>query len=297
MAEGRSNVAIAEELVVSAGAVEKHVRNIFTKLDLPPDPDDHRRGPGRPPVPGVVMRKLLVVSAGLVAVVTLATGCYALVDLLALEHHGRTYELDPTGTVHLDVDGGGTVRVVGDGGDGVRVESRWRVGISAPSISVRRQGDQITVRTRCPQFLNLVCRVSATVHVPQGTLVTGGGDSPIQVIDVAGRVDLASDDGSIRVEGAKGWVRVATSNGGIAVADSVGDLSLSADNGRITTRAVRVSSLVATTSNGRIARTWPPRRDWWWPAPATVRSPCSCPTRRAWPTPRPPRRTTAGSTS
>ena len=43
MAEGRSNVAIAEELVVSAGAVEKHVRNIFTKLDLPPDPDDHRR--------------------------------------------------------------------------------------------------------------------------------------------------------------------------------------------------------------------------------------------------------------
>lgn len=199
------------------------------------------------------MRKLLVVSAGLIAVVTLATGCYALVDLLALEHHGRTYELDPTGTVHLDVDGGGTVRVVGDGGDVVRVESRWREGISAPSISVRRQGDQITVRTRCPQFLNLVCRVSATVHVPQGTLVTGGGDSPIQVIDVGGRVDLASDDGSIRVEGAKGSVRVATSNGGIAVADSAGDLSLSADNGRITTRAVRVSSLVATTSNGRIA--------------------------------------------
>ena len=43
MAEGRSNVAIAEELVVSAGAVEKHVGHIFTKLDLPPDPDDHRR--------------------------------------------------------------------------------------------------------------------------------------------------------------------------------------------------------------------------------------------------------------
>ena len=43
MAEGRSNVAVAEALVVSAGAVEKHVRNIFTKLDLPPDPEDHRR--------------------------------------------------------------------------------------------------------------------------------------------------------------------------------------------------------------------------------------------------------------
>ncbi|OWY63568.1 DNA-binding response regulator, partial [cyanobacterium TDX16] len=34
MAEGRSNAAIAEQLVISGGAVEKHVTNIFTKLDL-----------------------------------------------------------------------------------------------------------------------------------------------------------------------------------------------------------------------------------------------------------------------
>ena len=43
MAEGRSNHAIASELVVSYGAVEKHVSNIFTKLDLPPTEHDHRR--------------------------------------------------------------------------------------------------------------------------------------------------------------------------------------------------------------------------------------------------------------
>ncbi len=43
MAEGRTNAAIAAELVVSDGAVEKHVSNIFTKLDLPPAPGDHRR--------------------------------------------------------------------------------------------------------------------------------------------------------------------------------------------------------------------------------------------------------------
>jgi DNA-binding NarL/FixJ family response regulator len=43
MAEGRSNTAIAAALVVSEGAVEKHVSSIFTKLDLPPAEHDHRR--------------------------------------------------------------------------------------------------------------------------------------------------------------------------------------------------------------------------------------------------------------
>jgi DNA-binding NarL/FixJ family response regulator len=43
MAEGRSNGAIASDLVVSAGAVEKHISNIFTKLDLPPTDLGHRR--------------------------------------------------------------------------------------------------------------------------------------------------------------------------------------------------------------------------------------------------------------
>jgi DNA-binding NarL/FixJ family response regulator len=43
MAEGRSNAAIAATLVVSEGAVEKHVANIFAKLDLPASASDHRR--------------------------------------------------------------------------------------------------------------------------------------------------------------------------------------------------------------------------------------------------------------
>ena len=43
MAEGRSNAAIAEQLVVTERAVEKHVTSIFSKLDLPPTVEDHRR--------------------------------------------------------------------------------------------------------------------------------------------------------------------------------------------------------------------------------------------------------------
>ncbi|HWJ81463.1 MAG TPA: response regulator transcription factor [Nocardioides sp.] len=44
MAEGRSNASVAEALVVTLGAVEKHTQRIFAKLGLPPDDDSaHRR--------------------------------------------------------------------------------------------------------------------------------------------------------------------------------------------------------------------------------------------------------------
>jgi DNA-binding NarL/FixJ family response regulator len=43
MAEGRSNAAIAEQLVITERAVEKHVTSIFAKLGLAPAQEDHRR--------------------------------------------------------------------------------------------------------------------------------------------------------------------------------------------------------------------------------------------------------------
>jgi DNA-binding NarL/FixJ family response regulator len=43
VAEGRTNAAIARALVVTPGAVEKHIKNIFSKLDIPTGNDDHRR--------------------------------------------------------------------------------------------------------------------------------------------------------------------------------------------------------------------------------------------------------------
>jgi DNA-binding NarL/FixJ family response regulator len=43
IAQGRTNAAIARELVVTLGAVEKHISNIFAKLNLPVTDDDHRR--------------------------------------------------------------------------------------------------------------------------------------------------------------------------------------------------------------------------------------------------------------
>jgi DNA-binding NarL/FixJ family response regulator len=43
MAEGRSNAGIARRLLLAEATVEKHVRSILTKLNLPQTDDDHRR--------------------------------------------------------------------------------------------------------------------------------------------------------------------------------------------------------------------------------------------------------------
>ena len=43
IAQGRSNTAIAEQLVITGGVVEKHIASIFAKLGLPPSDTDNRR--------------------------------------------------------------------------------------------------------------------------------------------------------------------------------------------------------------------------------------------------------------
>ncbi|MGW6277823.1 response regulator transcription factor [Kribbella sp. NPDC055071] len=43
MAQGRSNQAICRHLTLTPKTIESHISSILTKLDLPPEPDDHRR--------------------------------------------------------------------------------------------------------------------------------------------------------------------------------------------------------------------------------------------------------------
>ena len=61
MAQGLSNVGIAERLVVSLGAVEKHISNVFAKLDLDHEQSAHRHVVRRAHLP---RRPLLTPAAG-----------------------------------------------------------------------------------------------------------------------------------------------------------------------------------------------------------------------------------------
>src|SRR5690606_18959411 len=132
MAEGRSNAAIARELVVSEGAVEKHISNIFMKLDLPPTENDHRRvlaalrwferwGTRLLRRPG--LRTAWLVLGCVVAVPALGFGTVNVVSLLAHEERTEVRTVDADGVAVLDVhNGAGSVEVVGvEGADEVTV--------------------------------------------------------------------------------------------------------------------------------------------------------------------------------
>ena len=87
MAEGRSNAAIAGELVVTERAVEKHVTSIFTKLDLTPAAEDHRR------VLAVLryLQSLLVKRLPVLALLAVLAGSFAFHAYRA-EHPTSSYQ-------------------------------------------------------------------------------------------------------------------------------------------------------------------------------------------------------------
>lgn len=197
-------------------------------------------------------RAPILLLAGLVTAVVIGWGCLLAVDALAIEHHERSQTFAAVPTVRLATHGGGAVRVVGDGGDRIRVDFRWREGLKPPRVRARLVGDRLVVDTRCAELLNAFCRVDATVHVPRGTAIDGGGDTRIEVVDVGGPVALTVEDGAVRVTGAEGPVRVEGDNGSIRVADSTGPLVLRTDNGSIRTEGVRAETVEAESANGRI---------------------------------------------
>lgn len=198
------------------------------------------------------MRRFLLISSGVLTALLLAYGCYTLVDALAIEDKERTETFAPVPTVHLDADAGGKIRVVGDGDDEIVVELEWRETLRRPTVDVRLDGERLVVRTSCPDLFGTFCTVRATVHVPPGTSVSGGGSSPVDVVDVAGPVDLDVEDGSVHVDGAEGAVRIRSDNGSIEVADGAGPLDLRTDNGSIRGERVSAETVSAETDDGRV---------------------------------------------
>lgn len=198
------------------------------------------------------MRRLLYLPAVVVFAWTIGSTTWSMVDV-ATNETVRTTETFPTATGVVLDNGAGGIEVVGDRVEGVVVEVARRQGIRDADVSTALDDQgRLVISSDCPDPISVVCRVEATVHVPAGTPVTGGGSASVRITDVGGRVDLDTSSGSVSVTGAEGSVRVRTSHGRVSVFDSDADVHVRTSNGAIDLDGVTAGTVDAVTSNGRI---------------------------------------------
>lgn len=137
------------------------------------------------------------------------------------------------------------------GGSEVVVERSTARGEVIESVS----GDSLLVEFDCPAF-GFGCRGTYVVTVPSGTELSGEvGNGRLTLVDVDGRVELSTSNGSVEVTGASSEVLVLrTSNGSITGMDlTTPNVDLRTSNGRIEVAFIEVPrSVLARTSNGRI---------------------------------------------
>lgn len=197
------------------------------------------------------MRRLLFVPAVLIALWSIGSTAYSMVDVATLETIDETETFATADAVVLDTDAG-SATVVADRTSGIVVDLERRQGVKTADASAELDAEgRVVVRTRCSFGIGVVCRVKATIHVPRGTPVTGGGAS-IRITDVGGPVDLASTNDTISVTGAEGAVTLRTTNGRLSVYDSSGPLELRTGNGSIDVDGVDASEADVATSNGDV---------------------------------------------
>ena len=225
MAEGRSNTAIAEALVVTEGAVEKHVTKIFTKLDLRRRPRTTAAcsrcclarsvSPMPTPNPGRASRLLWLGGGSLAAVVFFG--------FFGLQSGGRTATSDRDGRADrargraspssTSPAGQGDIEVVGADVDEITVTSRIQHGIVATNHTVEVEGDTLVIRA---SWSVRASAPSASALDPAVALRLQTDNGDVDVREIEGSVDVDSDNGDIHLLRVMGWTsRCLTDNGTI----------------------------------------------------------------------------------
>jgi len=179
-----------------------------------------------------VIRRLLAV---LIIVVGLAGVALAVLsDAVTTEDRGSTTHPGPIRAVEVDVDAG-RVDVVGSADPEAKVDRVRHYLHGAPTISETVSEGVLRLRTDCPRFVALQCRVDVRVQVPVGAAVqvrTGNGD--VSVDGMKNMVDVTTSSGAVRLTRDAGPVKVVTSAGSIDAVDLTSpSLDASTDAGRI----------------------------------------------------------------
>ena len=210
MAEGRSNAAIAQQLVVSDGAVEKHVSNIFIQARPAARP---RRPPARArraavarvmttvavPAPRYRGRPAWRILASILAIAALVWGTFNVVNLVAHSETRFTRTFPAAGIARVDVSTDrGSVRVIASDRDDVSLSAYVSNGLGGTDHAARVRGNRLLVDASCAVPVAYWCTASYTLRVPRDVkLVVWSGSGEVTVSGTTADVDLTTDHGSI----------------------------------------------------------------------------------------------------
>ncbi|NDU75281.1 DUF4097 family beta strand repeat protein [Actinomadura sp. DSM 109109] len=104
------------------------------------------------------------------------------------------------------------------------------------------------------------CSVSYTVDLPAGLPVSGGTSNGSITLSKVGKVDVSTDSGSVRLDGATGPVKVRTDNGEVRGSGLKGGVDAETDNGDVDLTPGTPQNVRAKTDNGEVTVTMPAGR-------------------------------------
>lgn len=104
------------------------------------------------------------------------------------------------------------------------------------------------------------CSVSYTVELPAGLPVSGSTSNGSITLSKVGKVDVSTDSGSVRLDGAAGPIKVRTDDGDIRGNGLKGGVDAETDNGDVTLTPDAPQNVRAKTDNGEVSVTMPAGR-------------------------------------
>lgn len=167
------------------------------------------------------VRKAWLVVASVSAVFMLLTGTIQVTSLIAHEEVIEVSEIAVVGVTGLDIDNdAGATRVVGvDDAETITVRARISNGLRKPHHEISRDGGTLVVEAGCPMIGSQWCEVDYTVEVPSDMDVDADARGRLTVTDLAGRLRLDADQGSVDLARVGGDITVSASQGSVDAVD------------------------------------------------------------------------------
>ncbi|HEX6166687.1 MAG TPA: hypothetical protein VFZ30_07870 [Acidimicrobiales bacterium] len=167
------------------------------------------------------VRKAWLVVASVSAVFMLLTGTIQVTSLIAHEEVIEVSEIAVVGVTGLDIDNdAGATRVVGvDDAETITVRARISNGLRKPHNEISRDGGTLVVEASCPMIGSQWCEVDYTVEVPSDMDVDADARGRLTVTDLAGRLRLDADQGSVDLARVGGDITVSASQGSVDAVD------------------------------------------------------------------------------